>query len=317
MSQRHAIITGVTSFVGCHLARSFSAAGYDVTAVSSRPRAAYGGVRAERLTYISDDVDFAVCDLTDAEALAALIDLKRPDVWVQHAGYAENYASPDYDLEKSLPLNVVALEPLFQLLDGTGCGVLVTGTSMEYASSDQANREGDVCWPDLPYGVSKLAETVEVSRLARQYGVPARVARIYIPVGAYDAPGKLMDFVIKKLVAGESADLSPCEQKRDFLGVEDICAAYLKLAEDFDRTTFDLFNVCSGEARELKTLLLDVARLMDADPALLKFGARPMRAGEAMVSYGDNAKAREILDWQPSPIEKALTALIDHVRGSP
>lgn len=293
MTQKTAIITGVSSFVGCHLARAFAAEGYRVVAVTSRPRDSYDGVRAERLAFIGDAAEFAVCDLTDGDAIGALIAAHKPAVWVQHAGYADNYASSDYDLEKSLPMNVVALEPLYRRLADTGCGVLVTGTSMEYAASDAANREDDVCWPDLPYGVSKLAETVEASRLARQYGVPTRVARIYIPVGPLDAPGKLMDFVIKQLAAGEPADLSPCDQKRDFLGVEDICAAYLKLADDLPRQTFDLFNVCSGKARELKALLLDVAALMDADPALLQFGARPMRPGETMVSFGDNAKARD------------------------
>lgn len=317
MSQKTAIVTGVSSFVGCHLARAFAAADYRVVAVTSRPRDAYDGVRAQRLGFISDAVTFAVGDLTDAGALDALIEDHAPDVWVQHAGYADNYASPDYDLAKSLPLNVVALEPLYQRLAETGAGVLVTGTSMEYAASAQANREDDACWPDLPYGVSKLAQTVEAARLARQYDVPTRVARIYIPVGPYDAPGKLMDFVIRQLAAGEAADLSPCDQKRDFLGVDDICSAYVKMADDLPRQTFDLFNVCSGAATELKGLLLNVANLMGADPALLKFGARAMRPGETMVSYGDNAKARRVLGWTPGPIEDALNALIDHVRSAP
>jgi len=316
MTKRTVIVTGVSSFVGCHLARTFADAGYDVVAVTSRTRDTYDGVRAERLDYIADYVQFTVCDLTNTDALGALIDTHQPNVWLHHAGYADNYASRDYDLEKSLAFNVVALEPLYQRLSGTGCGVIVTGTSMEYASSDNANLEEDVCWPEFPYGVSKLAQTVEASRLAHQYAVPTRVARIYIPVGAYDAPGKLMDFVIRQLAAGNGADLSPCSQKRDFLGVEDLSLAYVKLADDFARQTFDTFNVCAGEAKELKSLLLDVARIMDADPHLLNFGAKPMRPGEPMVSFGSNAKARDVLGWQPRPIEDALKALITHVQQS-
>jgi len=313
MSKRKAIVTGVSSFVGCHLGRAF-AADYDVVAVTSRVRDAYDGVRAERLTFIEDAVRFATCDLTDADALAALVDAHAPDVWVQHAGYADNYASVDYGLEKSLALNVVALEPLYKNLADTGCTVIVTGSSMEYASSDIANQESDACWPELPYGVSKLAETVEASRLAHQYSVPTRVARLYIPVGPYDAPGKLMDFVIKQLAAGEVADLSPCDQQRDFLGVDDLARAYVLMAGESERSMFDIFNICSSQPTELKSLLLNVANLMGADQGLLNFGAKPMRPGEPMVSYGDNAKARDVLGWQPSNIENALSALITHVR---
>lgn len=313
MSKKVAIITGVSSFVGCHLARAF-AADYRVVAVTSRPREAYDGVRGERLSSIDGVVEFASCDLTDAAALAALIDAHQPDVWVQHAGYADNYASQDYNLEKSLTLNVLALEPLYKKLSGTDCTVIITGSSMEYASSDIANVETDACWPELPYGVSKLAETVEASRLAYQYGVSTRIARLYIPVGPFDAPGKLMDFVIKQLAAGETADLSPCNQERDFLGVDDVTRAYVLMAANTNRRLFDIFNICSGQATKIRSLLLSVAKLMDADPGLLNFGAKPMRPGEPMTSYGDNSKAREVLGWQPSDIEIALSELISHVR---
>lgn len=316
MSGRTIIVTGVSSFVGCHLAHAFARSGDKVVAVTSRPRDAYEGIRAARLKYIERHVEFSVCDLTDARQVGALIATHHPAVWVQHAGYADNYASREYDLRKSLALNVVALEPLYRHLQGTGAGVIVTGSSMEYATGDAASREEDACWPDLPYGVSKLAETVEAARLARQYAVPTRVARLYIPVGPLDAPGKLMDYVIKTLVAGDVADLSPCAQKRDFLGVADICRAYVRLADDFARQTFDLFNICSGEAVELKALLLNVAALMGANPRLLNFGAKPMRPGEPMVSYGSNDKARKILGWKPTSLNSALHDLVNHVRES-
>ncbi|PCI42170.1 MAG: hypothetical protein COB46_01270 [Rhodospirillaceae bacterium] len=306
------IITGVSSFVGCHLARTFAAAGHAVVAVTSRAQDTYDGIRAERLAFIADAVAFAVCDLTDGDAVEKLIDAHNPDVWVQHAGYADNYGSEDYDLKKSLALNVVALEPLYKHLNGKNCSVIVTGSSMEYASVDVANSECDVCWPNMPYGVSKLATSVEAARLSKHYTVPTRVARLYIPVGSYDVPNKLMDFVIHQLVAGEPADLSPCDQKRDFLGVDDLCEAYVLMMDDMDRCTFDVFNICSGEATELKKLMLTVADLIKADPSLLNFGARPMRPGEAPVSYGTNTKAKDLLGWQPKPIEHALKMLIAH-----
>ena len=314
MSKKTAIVTGVSSFVGCHIAKAFAASGYRVIAVTSHAQDAYDGIRAERLSFIEGQVTFAVCDLTDGDAVGALIKIHQPDVWVQHAGYAINYASADYDLEKSLVLNVKALEPLYRHLSGTDCGVIVTGSSMEYAPSDQADGEDDVCAPDMPYGVSKLAETVEAERLARQYNVPTRVARLYIPVGTYDAPGKLMDFVIKALAVGEGADLSPCTQNRDFIGVDDLCEAYLKLAEDFDRQTFDIFNICSGEALELKALLVSLAEIMGVNQGLLNFSAKPMRPGEQMVSYGDNAKAKALLNWHPRPITRPLKDLVAHMR---
>jgi len=314
MTKRTAIVTGVSSFVGMHLAHAFASTGWRVVAVTSRPQSDYKGIRSDRLAAISNQVIFSVCDLTDGDAVGELVLKHKPDLWVQHAGYTDNYHSMEYNLEASLALNVLALEPLYQHLSKTECGVIVTGSGMEYSTSDEADSESDVCWPDLPYGVSKLAETVEAHRLAEQYGVPTRVARLYIPVGIYDAPGKLIDLVIRALAKGVSTDLSPCTQKRDFLGVRDLCMAYLKLADDFGRQTFDIFNVCSGKAWELKSVLLELCRIMDADESLLNFGAFPMRPGEPMVSYGDNNKAKQVLDWEPQPIEKVLKALVTEIR---
>lgn len=309
MKKNRAVITGVSSFVGMHLARIFSNAGWDVTAIISKPFESYDGIRAKRLATLIGEVSFVTCNLLDTIALKQVIDDCQPDLWIQHAGYTENYGSLDYDLRKSLDLNMLSLEPLYQHLAGRECGVIITGSSMEYSFCDVANREKDPCWPETPYGVSKLAESIEANRLAIQYGIPTRVARLYIPVGTFDSPGKLINSVMSALHQNEIVDLSPCSQKRDFLGVSDIAEAYLKLADDFPRLIFDVFNVCSGEAKSLKEFLKDLCRITKSDEALLNFGAREMRAGEPQVSSGDNIKARSVLDWHPRPLDEVLKTL--------
>ncbi len=309
--KRKVIISGVSSFVGCHLAEAFSQ-DWDVTAVTSKPMDQYEGIRAVRLNHVKEDVSHRICDLTDAQAVAKLVEEVRPQLWIQHGGFAENYASPDYDLEKSLDVNVLALKPLYQALAKIGACIILTGSNAEYGpAKDTADREDDACWPETPYGLSKLAETIEARRLALHHRVPTRVARLYIPVGTMDAPGKLMDHVITNLKAGEKVDLSPCLQKRDFLGVDDIADAYLKLAEDVHRCIFDIFNICSGDACELKNLLLEFCPMVGRSSDLLNFGAFPMRAGEPMSSYGDNSKAKEILKWQPTALKTTLKMLLD------
>jgi nucleoside-diphosphate-sugar epimerase len=310
MKKNRAVITGVSSFVGMHLASTFSNVGWDVTGIISKPFESYDGIRAKRLEKLIGEVSFVTSDLLDTIAIKQVIDDCQPDLWIQHAGYTENYGSLDYNLQKSLALNVLSLEPLYQHLAGNECGVIITGSSMEYSFCDLANKEKDSCWPETPYGVSKLAESIEANRLAIQHGIPTRVARLYIPVGTFDSPGKLIDSVMGALHQNEIVDLSPCSQKRDFLGVSDIAEAYLKLADDFPRQLFDVFNVCSGETKSLIEFLKDLCRITKSDEALLNFGARKMRAGEPQISYGDNSKARLILDWHPRPLDEILKTLL-------
>lgn len=101
-------------------------------------------------------------------------------------------------------------------------------------------------------------------------------------------------------------DLSAGEQRRDFLGIADLCAAYVALAGDMNRTLFDVFNMSSGEPTRLRTLLETLCDEMGADRGLLKFGALPMRPGEPPLSCGDASKARDLLGWQARPLGRAI-----------
>jgi nucleoside-diphosphate-sugar epimerase len=300
------VITGVTSFVGLHLAKDHARRGRRVVAVTSRPHSAYEGIRAQRLKALAGAVEFVEADLTDKAAVRGLVERHTPSLWVHHAGFADAYASPDYDIARGLAVNVVPLTHLYPGLAGSGCGVIVTGSSAEYTSSDEANREDDACWPDSPYGIAKLAETLQARHLADRYGVSTRVARLYIPFGTLDNPEKLLAQVVTGLRAGTPIDLSPCNQRRDFLGISDLAAGYGALEADLPRAMFDVFNICSGRDIELRDFLLGIAARMGADPSLLGFGKRSMRPGEAAVSFGSAAKAARVLGWHPTDLPTAI-----------
>lgn len=290
------VVTGITSFVGVHLTQAFAQAGWEVVATHSRDLAVYDGIQAQRLQAAAGRL--ARLDVRDGDAVARFVAAERPDLWVHHGGHATDYASAEYDLMGSLAVNVQPLAGLYRALADHGCGgVLISGSSMEYAASSQPNREDEVCWPDSPYGLSKLSETVAARQNALRFGVPTRVARIYIPFGALDNPRKLLAQVVDGLRRGEGVNLSPCLQRRDFISVSQLASGYLALAADLPRAPFDVFNLCSGHGLALSDLLLALARQMGADPALLRFGAIPMRPGEPELSCGDASKAQALLHW--------------------
>lgn len=300
------IVTGSTSFVGCHLARAFAGAGHAVTATHSRPVADYDGVADARLRWVSERAETHRLDITDGAAVTDLARRVRPALWVHHAGYATNYGSTDYDRAQGDAVNVAPLDAIFAAMADTGGGVLITGSNAEYADGDAPAKETDACRPSLPYGQSKLAETERAQALSEQTGVPARVGRLFIPFGRLDNPAKLLASAQKSLAERRPIDLSQCEQRRDFIGIRDVCDAWVRMAADLSRGGFGIFNICSGEATPLKTLLIGLAGGLGADPALLRFGAQTMRPGEPLVAYGDNVKARRVLGWSPRPLEQAI-----------
>ena len=220
-----------------------------------------------------------------------------------------------YDFVNGFEVNVKPLSTLYLALKKCECkGIIITGSSAEYSDGNQADQETDLAFPNMPYGLSKLTETLYARQLANNYNLPTRIARVYIPFGAWDAPNKLIPSVINNLKENKSIDLSTCEQKRDFIYINDLIKAYESLLNDFNRgPIFDIFNICSGNAIRIKDLLLMIASGLNSSHDLLKFGGRQMRAGEALVSYGSNRKAIDILDWKPRNLREVISKYLQNI----
>ena len=302
------IITGVSSFIGCHLAQKFSQNGFSVIGTLSQNPESYSGIQKQRLEVLQNHCELEVLDFTNSSQLADFLQ-KHQDLsyFIHHAGYATQYGSLDYDVKKAFEVNVLPLSDLFLQLSKTDCqGIVVTGSSAEYSDSDSANSENDKCQPTMPYGLSKLCETLSAMQLSKRYNLPLRVARVYIPFGVLDNEKKLMPYVVNMLKQGKEVELSPCEQSRDFLSVEDLCAGYLALVDDLQNGGAEVFNICSGKATLLKDFLLLIAQELNVDKTLLKFGAKPMRAGETLFSFGNCDKIKTRLNWQPKSLQQAI-----------
>ena len=69
----------------------------------------------------------------------------------------------------------------------------------------------------MPYGLSKLEATIRARQLALRFGINVRVARVFIPFGPLDAPGKLVPQVVTALMQRQPVELSTGTQRRDFI----------------------------------------------------------------------------------------------------
>ncbi len=300
------VIVGAGSFLGYHLSLYFKKLGYRVTGTTFLDTSDIATIRLRNLRKAG--IQLSPLDMTNTHELETFILSNKPDYWVHHAGWAVAYGSRQYDLEHGHQVNVTPLSVLYKAFAQTnGKGILVTGTNAEYSDKETAATEDDVCWPSTPYGLSKLTETLRAVQLAKEYDIPTRVARVFIPFGALDAPGKLLPSVVASIHRGKAIDLSPCLQKRDFLFVDDLSTCYGALLKDLKREVIaDVFNVCSGQATTLKKLILGISKQLCSDPALLNFGAIPYRQGEAPIVFGCNTKAKTILGWHPQSLETGI-----------
>ena len=308
------IVTGASSFVGCHLTQGLSRInGWNVIPLGSKNSEDYKNNQIQRIEFSVKKKNWAVLDLRNEVGAKQFIQEFRPDIWVHHAGHASNYASPEYNVKDGYETNVAPIKYIFKSLAENGCrGVIVTGSSLEYSNTDKACLESDSCIPETPYGQSKLLETLTALEMSDRFDLPTRIVRLFIPFGPMDNPNKLIHYVIDRLKNRIAVDLSPCKQKRDFIYIDDVVKAYSLLIKDLDRGGAEIFNVCSGQAISLENIINLIAEAIGAHKGLLNFGARTMRKGEQMISYGSNYKALETLEWKPGKAEDGLLKLINY-----
>jgi UDP-glucuronate decarboxylase len=262
------LLTGVTGFIGSHVARELLRRGHDVHATvregSDRRRIA----DLDRLRLHPGGIDTVPI---------------RPDLAISLAWIA----TPGKYLTS--PENRDCLDATRRLLAALECRTLVAGTCFEFDTSLGRLREDSPTKPTTLYAQCKDELRREVERRPDSAWV-----RFFYQYGPWEDERRLVPSVIRALLCGEDAKVSPGGQGRDFLHVEDVASAVADVAES--RLT-GCVNIGSGEAPAVKDLVSTIGALLGR-PELLRWGAVPYYEGEPMLIVADNGKLRST-GWKP------------------
>jgi nucleoside-diphosphate-sugar epimerase len=116
--------------------------------------------------------------------------------------------------------------------------------------------------------------------------------------GPFDEASKFSTHVLRSCHANvEALELTPGQQRRDFIYIDDVVAAYRCMLETPQEIAWQEIEVGSGDAPTLEAFVRLVHRLTRSRTRL-DFGAVPYRAGEAMCYIADTTALRH-LGWQP------------------
>jgi dolichol-phosphate mannosyltransferase len=260
--------------------------------------------RLDRLAAVAREIEVVRFDVTDEAALAAAAASVRPDACVHLAAAGAVVREDDIDL--LLATNALAPARLARALADAGCARLVTaGSSSEYGTVVGAMDEAVACDPDDPYGVAKLAGGLLARVIARQHGLESAHLRLFSVYGPGEDPRRLVPTVVANLLAGRPVALTPGEQVRDFVYVDDVAAALVDAAlrPGIDGLTV---NVGTGVQTSVRDLCLKVAALTGGRE-LLRFGAVPYRADERFTWRAATERAAAELGWRArTPLDEGL-----------
>jgi len=284
---KRVLVTGGTGFIGRHVTQLGLAAGVEIHNLSRGSGAQHGVINHP-------------AKLEDRQAIFGVVQEVRPDAVIHLA--AAGVAFGSVALDQLLAGNAVGTENLLAALEATApeAPVVLAGSCLEYKMQDRPISEAVRIDPHSEYGVSKAAASLVASVYAKRLSIT--VLRLFSLYGPGEAEQRFVPHIIGSAMRREAVQLTPCEQVRDYIYVEDAAACFWQalLAPPVDGS-LQVYNVGSGVPVELRSLAMQLAAALEERgyTVELRFGAKQYRPGEAKFIVSDPSRARQLLAWTP------------------
>jgi len=302
---RRALVTGVSGFVGSHLAEHLLATQWEVHGFDcvADPRARLRDVRLHQ----GDLLDFARIE----EVLADC----RPS-HVFHLAALRGADSP----ARLYELNVVGTAHLFTAMRTTKspARVLLTSSSAVYGQAETLPiGEAAVLRPTTDYAASKAAQ--EMVAVANQsQGMDVVRVRPFNLIGPRQPEGLVIAAIAKQIVTAERAGggvvrIGNTTTRRDYTDVRDAVRAYVAVAEN--RSLREVYNVCSGRSVTIRECL-DLLIAMSSVSLRVESDAGRVRRNDIQEQVGSPARIEAATGWRPRiPLGDSLAAVLDWGRS--
>lgn len=309
------LITGITGFVGSHLAEYV---------LNHQPGVEIWGLMRWRSSLdnikgILNKINLIEGDLKDLSSVKHVLKSVQPD-WIFHLA-AQSFVPASWKLPaETFTINVIGEINLFEaVLDlKLDPKIHVAGSSEEYGLVHEEEipiKETNPLRPLSPYAVSKVSQDLLAYQYFKSYGLKTVRTRAFNHTG----PRRGLVFVTsnfsKQIAEIEKGMREPViftgnlEPRRDFIDVRDTVRAYWLSLEKGEEG--EVYNISSGKAYSIKEVL-DILLGYTNKNIEIKLDEERLRPSDVMLLIGDSTKFREKTKWKPEiPFEQTLKDLLD------
>lgn len=210
------------------------------------------------------------------------IDYPSPDFIINLASIVT--AERDFSLFDSLiSSNLKVLLNLYERFKGDKVLKMFVqfGSSEEYGSEGSPFIESMREYPNSPYALVKQLTVNTALMLNANYGFPTMVVRPGNLFGKYQNKSKFIPYVISQLKKNQSINVTPCEQKRDFIYATDFAWCIALLIKNYLEAVGEIVNVASGESISLKNII-EFCKSEVNSTSQINYGALSYRENEVM-----------------------------------
>ena len=297
------LVTGASGFIGANLFKMLRAVRNDVFAVVRR-------AKNWRLADVNDEQVVAV-DLNDYSATKNLINTVAPQTVFDCVAYGAYSFEEDARLIYETNLNSI-VNLVSQLHGKTFAAFVHAGSSSEYGTNCAAPDEQSKCEPNSHYAVSKVAVAEYLRYMGRYRAFPGVNLRLYSVYGPYEDTSRLVPSLLKHALAGKLPPFVDPRTSRDFIHVDDVCAAFIKSATAMRPEIYGhSFNIGTGAKTtigELAQITREIFHVAE-EP---RFGTMEGRAWDLADWFADPRSAADLIGWKARiPLAEGLKSTAD------
>jgi GDP-4-dehydro-6-deoxy-D-mannose reductase len=311
------LITGITGFVGSHMAEYALAHGATVFG-SARWRS-----RTENIEHLKDKIELVECDLRDVASTRRLLEKSSPTHVVHLAAQSfvgTSWHTPTETMSTNITSQMNLLEGMRALKIAPR--FLAIGTSEEYGlvyPDELPIKETNPLRPLSPYAVSKVTQDMMGFQYFQSYGLPIIRTRAFNHEGPRRGEVFVTSNFAKQVAEIEAGlrkpvlfvgDLTP---RRDYSDVRDIVQGYWMLLERGEPG--EVYNLCSGRPWAIQQVLDFFLAASRRKGVTVEVDPTRLRPSDVMVLDGDPSKIRKAVGWQVEiPFEHTLEDLLAYWR---
>jgi len=185
------------------------------------------------------------------------------------------------------------------------------GSQAEYGNANVKLTEDTPCNPSTLYGFAKVSSSYASLGLCKSYNIKGTWVRLFDPYGPGDADYWFIPFLINSFLKNKQPSITKCEQRWDYLYIDDAIDAIVALINNKPE---GIFNLGSGSSVCLKKIVeyIKAATKSSVDPL---YGGSEYRNDQVMHLESSIEKISKYTGWSPKTsiydgIDKTIEAFV-------
>ena len=275
------MLTGASGFIGSHCIPLLIKQGYEVHALTSGKNP-----QSDR------SVTWHSVDLLNPDQVHNAIESICPTHLLHFAWFTK--PGMYWSARENIHWLQASLNLVQEFSAGGGKRMVGAGTCAEYDwRFGYCSEDITPLKPQTLYGISKQSFQIIAQEILKIADISNAWGRIFFLYGPYEDPSRLVPSIINALLQAQPAPCTTGNQIRDYLFVEDVADAFVRL---LDSTVTGPVNIASGKPVSIREII-EMIGIKIGHEELIRYGQLPSSPSEAPFIVADNRRLLNEVGW--------------------